>query len=54
MNAARIIMIVLFSMDLGINLVKHKEKKDATYNFWTSLISTIIMVVILYFGGFWG
>lgn len=57
MNIARIIMIVLFAMDLGINLAKHKEKREgsaAEYNFWTATISIIIQVIILYFGGFWG
>lgn len=56
MSIVQIIVIVILAMDLGINLVKHKEPKDgssAEYNFWISLLSTIIWVVILWFGGFW-
>lgn len=56
MKIARIIMVLLIGMDLGMNLVKHKEKKTGSaseYNFWVSCISNVILIVLLYFGGFW-
>lgn len=54
MKAPQIIMIALMAMNLGINLVKNGEPKDETYSFPVSLISIVINVGLLIWGGFFG
>jgi len=53
MHWPQITMIVIMAINGGIFLVKHGNQREP-YNFWGYLISAIIMVTILYFGGFWG
>lgn len=53
MKAPQIIMIVLYSIAVFTSLLKHGESKGE-YNFWASLIATVIEVLILKWGGFWG
>ena len=48
---AAIILLCLFAMSLAISLVKHGEPQKP-YSFWTTLISLIIDLVLLYFAGF--
>lgn len=55
MNIWFIGYLFLNAMGLGMNLVKHGESKDGEYNFWVSLITTIItvgIVVMAIKGGF--
>ena len=53
-GAAQIIMIVLYAMGLGINAAKHGEPREETkYNFWATLVCTILVVALLAWGGFW-
>lgn len=53
-GAAQIIMIVLYAMGLGISAAKHGEPQEETkYNFWATLVCTIIVVALLAWGGFW-
>lgn len=47
MNVWFIIYLFFCAMGLGMNLVKHGEQKEGEYNFWTSLIATIISVGII-------
>lgn len=47
MNIWFIVYLFLNSMGLGMNLVKHGEPKDEEYNFWVSLIATILTVGIV-------
>lgn len=54
MKAPQIIMIIIMAMNLGINLVKNGEPKDETYSFPVSLISIVINVGLLIWGGFFG
>lgn len=49
------IYLALLLLGLGISLAKHGEYKRAEkYSFWTTLISDGIMLLILYYGGFFG
>lgn len=48
---ASIIILVIFAINLGINLAKHGEPKDGKYNFWAEIISTFIMLSLLYYAG---
>ena len=46
---ATIILLMLQAMGLGIALVNHgKERK---FNFWTTLISFILCMVLYYYAG---
>ena len=54
MKAPQIIMIIIMTMNVSINLIKHGEPKDDVYSFPIALISTIINVGLLIWGGFFG
>lgn len=49
-----IFLTSIYILNLGIALAKHGEYESKRYNFWTSLVGTIIGLVCLYFGGFYG
>lgn len=48
---ASIIILVIFAINLGVTLAKHGEPKDGKYNFWAEIISTFIMLSLLYCAG---
>ena len=52
MKAPQIIMIIIMAMNLGINLVKNGEPKNETYSFPLSLVSAVVNVGLLIWGGF--
>ena len=52
MHAPQLIYICLVAIGLGIELERHGKEKTGTYNFWSSFISTIIVLFILHKGGF--
>jgi len=47
----QLILLGLLFMSLGIGLAKHGEPRSP-YSFWDNLISFIIMVGLLIWGGF--
>lgn len=53
MGIPQIVMIILMTMSLTNSAIEH-GKPNGEYNFWTSLIGTVIEVLILKWGGFWG
>ena len=48
----QIVMIVLFAMSLGISAATHGKPKDGNNSFFLSLLSVVIQVAILWWGGF--
>ena len=48
---ATIILLTLNVLGLGIVLAKHGEPKEGNYNFWTTLIVTIITITLYYYAG---
>ena len=54
MGWPQIVWIVISGIGLGIALVKHGEPRQSNYNFWVTLMSLGIEVLILYKGGFFG
>lgn len=48
---AKIILISLMILGLGINIGEHGKERKPT-NAWTSLISFIVIIVLLYYAGF--
>lgn len=51
MRAPQIIVIVLFALSLGASMASHG--KPSRENFVNSLIGALIMMSLLYWGGFW-
>lgn len=54
MGVWQIIYLAWMFMGLGNALSRHGEPRKDTYNFWVSLLSSVIIVFILYKGGFFG
>jgi hypothetical protein len=54
--AAQIILAVILTLELGYVLAMHGKEKTGTaarYNGWVSLFSSIFLVLLLWWGGFW-
>lgn len=54
MKWPQITLIVWMAMSAGINLVKHGEPRNDTYNFIATAIALGIEAWVLYKGGFFG
>lgn len=52
MNIWSIVIIVLYTLGLGVDLAKHGQKRSGEYNFWVSLLAFGINMFCLYMGGF--
>ena len=52
MNIPQIIVIVIMGLSIGVNLGKHGEKQNDTYNVWHSLFRVAIWIGLLVWGGF--
>ena len=48
MNYYFIAALILYVMNLGINLTRNGEPREDKYNFFTSLISSLIVIVLMY------
>ena len=49
----QLISIGLMTLGLGAAMAKHGEPKTSNYNVGVQIVSTVINITILYFGGFW-
>jgi len=54
MGIAQIIIIVFFLIRLIIIGLQHGYVKDRPVNFWSALMKTIFILLVLYFGSFFG
>lgn len=52
MGIPQIIYIVLLALALGLSLAEHGELQVKRENFWTTFVSVLIQLAILYWGGF--
>lgn len=53
MGVPQILLIVLVTLSLGVTAAKHGETKcEETHNFFLSLVADLIVILILYWGGF--
>lgn len=50
----QILMLFIILSGLFLEANKHGQEKTGKHNFWVYLIATIINIVILSFGGFFG
>lgn len=48
MNYYFIALLILYAMNLGIVLTRNGEPREDKYNFFTSLISCLIVIVLTY------
>ena len=51
MNVAKIILIALILIENGFVLAKHGEPKKGKYNYLSTLLQTILLIVLLHFAG---
>ena len=54
MGIPQIIIIVLYSLSLGIAMVKHGEPMTGRHSFPLSLCSVAALMALLWWGGFFG
>jgi len=52
MKTPQIIVLVIVFINLLLMANQHGKKKDGEHNFWVSLISQILTLALLYWGGF--
>jgi hypothetical protein len=50
--APQLILIVLWSMSVGMTAMKHGDPKQGKYNFWTVIASVAFEAALLWWGGF--
>lgn len=48
----QIILLLLFAMKLGYDIVRHGEQKTVKYNGTNSFIVLLVWLFLLYWGGF--
>jgi hypothetical protein len=53
MGTPQIIVMIILVLGLGISMEKHGKDRTGKENFLIQLISTIIMAILLWWGGFW-
>ena len=49
----QLIVISIGMINLGMEISKHGKQETKKYNWWASLLATLIYWTILYYGGFW-
>lgn len=54
MTIWQIIYLAWMALGLGVVLASHGKPRTGNYSFWTSLVSTALQIMLLYFGGFFG
>ncbi len=52
MGIPQIILIIITASGLGIAIEQHGDIKTGRENVWSNLVATIVLYVLLYFGGF--
>jgi hypothetical protein len=54
MRAPQLIIVCLWALSLGIELVKHGQPRTGNHNAVAQILATAICALILYWGGFFG
>lgn len=52
MKIPQYLIIAIYSLSLGVSLVKHGKEEIHKYNFFATVIATVIVMAILKWGGF--
>ena len=53
-HAPQVLLVVLFSLSLGLSIARHGQPEEGRRNALYSLVSTAVMFALLYWGGFFG
>ncbi len=53
MKAPQIIMIAMLAISFGVNWKRHGKPKKGNENAWVALVGGLILVSLLWWGGFW-
>lgn len=54
MGVPQFLVITIYAMALGLYLAKHDQPYTGTYNFFTALKSCAFLMLLLWWGGFFG
>lgn len=52
-TAAKVILVIWFSLAAGVSIAQHGKPKTGNYNFIYSFIGMAIEIMLLTIGGFW-
>lgn len=52
-TAAKVILIIWFSLAAGVSIAQHGKPKTGNYNFLYSFAALAIEIMLLTIGGFW-
>lgn len=52
MNWPQITLIILFAFGLGVTAIRHGEPRNDKYSFWWQLAGNLVIVWLLWCGGF--
>jgi hypothetical protein len=47
-NWCFLVLLLLYAAELGATLVKHGQRKEGTYNFFTTLITAAVIISLVY------
>lgn len=53
MGIPQIIIIILYAINLGMSIENHGKEKTEKENVITTIIASVIMMALLWWGGFW-
>lgn len=54
MHWPQIAVLVLYVLSVGVHLARHGQPRDGKYNFIGSLVMAVILLSLMYAGGFFG
>ncbi|QXF03598.1 MULTISPECIES: hypothetical protein [Xanthomonas] len=54
MGAAQLIYLSLVMLELGLEIAKHGEPKTGRHNAGSTIVATILILALLWWGGFFG
>lgn len=51
--AAKVILVIWFSLAAGVSIAQHGKPKEGKYNALYSFVALAIEIILLTIGGFW-
>ncbi len=54
MIAPKVILLVLWGIELGLGIANHGKPKAGKHSVWESVVGLAIVASLLWWGGFWG
>ena len=53
MGIPQILILSFYILNLGASLALHGKPQTGKFNFWSTLVVTVMVLALLYWGGFW-